>query len=216
MTEPEWPAASDDARRLIARAGAPALGREERARIRAGLGVRRRRSWAVWVGLGVAAVSGTAMAAWLGRVPGRSASAPRLIMSAPAAPQVEAAPEDVGTTALRRALQALNDRRATEAVDIARSGLARIPQGPLTPELRLVEVRGLILDRREVEALALLESLPLESYPRADDLAVLRAELWARSGSCGRAVEARNALLARPIGEALAVRLRGLCETEPR
>jgi hypothetical protein len=214
MMDPEWPAGSDEARRLLARAGAPTLGREERARIRAGLGARRRRSWAIWVGLGAAVASGAAMAAWLGRVPGRTASAPSPVMSPPAARRVEVAADDLAATALRRALRALTERRAAEALDIAREELARTPPSPLTPELRLVEVRALILDGRASEALALLESLPLDSYPRADDLAVLRAELWAQSGNCRRAVGARDELLARPVEEALAARLRALCGEE--
>ena len=107
---------------------------------------------------------------------------------------------------LARALASLrtdgDPRAALRHLDEHRN---RFPRGLLAPDARLLRVDALLGARREAEALALLESLPLDGSPRGLELQLVRGELRA-SRSCRRAREDFDSLLRRSLPPALAER----------
>jgi hypothetical protein len=89
--------------------------------------------------------------------------------------------------ALDRAMGLLRrDRNALAALAALDTYLVRYPNGVLDREARLARVDALLMLKRSDEALAALETLPLDHRRRSTELQVIRGELRART-DCGRA-----------------------------
>jgi TolA-binding protein len=83
--------------------------------------------------------------------------------------------------------------------------LSRYPAGALAREARVARVDALLLLGRSPDALAALETLPLDPYGRSIELQVIRGELRAGS-NCVRAEEDFGAVLGRAADGPLAER----------
>src|SRR5262249_36221309 len=139
-------------------------------------------------------LTAAALAAKTIRAPEPAPGPATAIIPGPRAPEPAASkpePELVGARALRSALDALAAGRAAQSGGIASGGRAGHPEGPPASELLLVELRSLPALHREAPALGLLAPIDLALLPRAVELSVLRAELWARRGRCDRAAADR-------------------------
>ena len=117
---------------------------------------------------------------------------------------------------LDRALGLLRrDHDASAALASLDAYMAHFPHGVLGREARLARIDALLMLGRSADALAALETLPLDGGRRSTELQVIRAELRARS-SCARAEEDFSAALTRSPDAALLERVlygRGVCRT---
>jgi hypothetical protein len=111
---------------------------------------------------------------------------------------------------LRRAIESLHhDKDPRGALAILDEHRATYPSGRLRANADLLRIEALLAIGRRGEALALLESLPLDDGPRADDLLVVRGELRA-DADCRGAIRDFDEALARALPDELAERaLRG-------
>ncbi len=130
--------------------------------------------------------------------------------TSPAAPAQEIHALDRAIAMLRR------DRDAAAALAALDAYLDRYPHGVLHREARLARVDALLLLQRTDEALAALETLPLDNGRRSTELQVVRAELRART-DCARADEDFSLALAHSPNAALLERIlygRGACRAK--
>jgi hypothetical protein len=112
--------------------------------------------------------------------------------------------------------QLRRDRNAGAALSTLDAYLARYPHGVLNREARLARVDALLMLQRMNEALTALETLPLDTHRRSNELQVIRGELRARA-DCARAEEDYSAVLARNPDAVLAERAlydRGACRAK--
>ena len=77
------------------------------------------------------------------------------------------------------------DRNAAAALAAFNSYLERYPHGVLNREARAARIDALLMLERTNEALAALETLPLDSGRRSTELQVMRGELRARNDCAG-------------------------------
>ena len=108
------------------------------------------------------------------------------------------------------------DHNAKAALAALDTYLGRYPHGVLYHEARLARLDALLLLQRTDEALAALETLPLDSGRRSTELQVVRAELRART-NCARAEEDYSASLTHSPDAVLLERIlygRGACRTK--
>jgi TolA-binding protein len=116
--------------------------------------------------------------------------------------------------ALDRAIGLLRrDHNAPAALAALDAYLGRYPHGVLHREARLARLDALLLLQRTEEALAALETLPLDSGRRSTELQVVRAELRART-DCAHAEEDFSAALTHSPDAVLLERIlygRGAC-----
>jgi hypothetical protein len=94
--------------------------------------------------------------------------------------------------------------------------LDRYPHGVLQREARLARLDAMLILRRTDEALAELETLPLDSGRRSTELQVVRAELRART-DCSRAEEDFSVALTHSPDATLLERIlygRGACRAK--
>ncbi len=130
--------------------------------------------------------------------------------ASPPAPSQEIHALDRAIAMLRR------DHDAAAALAALDTYLDRYPHGVLHREARLASVDALLLLRRTDEALAALETLPLDSGRRSTELQVVRAELRART-DCTRADEDFSLALSHSPDAALLERIlygRGACRAK--
>jgi tetratricopeptide (TPR) repeat protein len=144
-------------------------------------------------------------------VPEVGRTAEKLTVSVPlAAPSQEIHALDRAIAMLRR------DRDAAAALAALDVYLDRYPHGVLQREARLARVDALLLLQGTDEALAALETLPLDSGRRSTELQVVRAELRARM-DCARADEDFSMALTHSPDAALLERIlygRGACRAK--
>jgi len=140
---------------------------------------------------------------------GRSAEGPSAtVPSAASSEEIYALDRAIGL--LRR------DHDAAEALAALDIYLGRYPHGVLTREARLARLDALLLLQRTDEALAALETLPLDNGRRSMELQVVRAELRART-DCARAEEDFVAVLTHSPNAGLLERIlygRSACRTQ--
>jgi len=108
------------------------------------------------------------------------------------------------------------DHDAPAALTALDAYLDRYPHGVLHREARLARLDALLILRRTDEALAELETLPLDSGRRSTELQVVRAELRART-DCSRAEEDFSVALTHSPDTALLERIlygRGACRAK--
>jgi TolA-binding protein len=108
------------------------------------------------------------------------------------------------------------DHNAKAALAALDTYLGHYPHGVLYHEARLARLDALLLLQRTDEALAALETLPLDSGRRSTELQVVRAELRART-NCARAEEDYSASLTHSPDAGLLERIlygRGACRTK--
>jgi hypothetical protein len=125
--------------------------------------------------------------------------APPIVEAAPSALANETALLGVALARLRQQRDARGALAALDAYD------ARVPQGALRREADAARVDALLLLRRRDEALALLQTLALQTRGRDQELRVVRGELQAAT-SCERAVADFDGVLAAAPPPALAER----------
>ena len=100
---------------------------------------------------------------------------------------------------LADALTALRQRRDPElALRALDDYERRFPAGALAPEAAAARIDALLALGRRAQALARLETLPLERLPRGTELRVLRGELRAGRGALGAALDDFTAVLSAP------------------
>jgi TolA-binding protein len=119
--------------------------------------------------------------------------------------------------ALDRAIALLRrDHDAGAALAALDTYLDRYPHGVLQREARLARLDALLVLKRTDEALAVLETLPLDNRRRSTEHQVMRAELRART-DCSRAEEDFNVALTHSPDAALLERIlygRGACRAK--
>jgi TolA-binding protein len=119
--------------------------------------------------------------------------------------------------ALDRAIALLRrDHDAAAALAELDAYLDRFPHGLLHREARLARLDALLMLQRTDEALAALETLPLDSGRRSTELQVVRAELRART-DCSRAEQDFDVALTHSPNAALLERIlygRGSCRAK--
>ena len=119
--------------------------------------------------------------------------------------------------ALDRAIGLLRrDHNAPAALAALDTYLGRYPHGVLHREARLARLDALLLLQRTDEALAALETLPLDNGRRSTELQVVRAELRARM-DCSRAEEDFSVALTHSPDAVLLERIlygRGTCRAK--
>jgi hypothetical protein len=121
----------------------------------------------------------------------------------PAAPPSEVSLE---SEALTRALVKLRrDHDPAAALFLLDDYAFRFPRGTLSLEAAAARVDALFLLDRRIEALSILESLPLSSMARGSELQLVRAELRAET-DCVRALSDFDSAVAAPLPPALAER----------
>jgi TolA-binding protein len=74
------------------------------------------------------------------------------------------------------------------ALALLLSHAERFPRGTLRPEAQGAQVEALLRLGRRAEALRLLDRLPINGLPRADELRLLRGELRMEAGRCAEAI----------------------------
>ena len=130
-------------------------------------------------------------------------------------PQPAAVPEEI--LALDRAIGLLRQKRdPSAALPALDAYLNRFPGGVLNREARFARVDALLMLERSDEALAALETLPLDAHRRSTELQLIRGELRSRS-QCVRAEEDFSSVLARDSDAALVERAlygRGACRAK--
>ena len=140
-----------------------------------------------------------------------SAPAQKLATPVPSpAPSTEIHALDGAIALLRR------DHDAAAALSALDAYLARYPHGVLHREARLARLDALLILKHTEEALAELESLPLDAGRRSTELQVVRAELRART-DCLRAEEDFSVALTHSPDAALLERIlygRGACRAK--
>jgi hypothetical protein len=125
-------------------------------------------------------------------------------------PAVETTPRPssiaLESEALQRALAKLRrDHDPRAALALLDDYQARFPHGLLSVEAAAARVDALLLMGRRSEALALLADLPLDRVGRANELRLVRAELYAER-DCARALADFESVLASPVSADLAER----------
>ena len=107
---------------------------------------------------------------------------------------------------LAEALRDLRARHPADALGELSLYRSRYPRGLMAGEASLTEVRAELDLGLDAQALRRLEELAADDFrevPRPDEARLLRAELLARGGGCGRAMADFDGLLASPLESAL-------------
>jgi hypothetical protein len=141
-------------------------------------------------------------------------AAPDLNSSSPTpsstSPSEEVAVLDRAIALLRR------DHNAEGALAALDAYLAHYPHGLLTREARLGRVDALLMLHRSDDALAALDSLPLDTHRRSTELQVIRGELRAQK-DCRRAIADFSDAISHSPDAALLERIlygRGVCRAK--
>jgi hypothetical protein len=115
------------------------------------------------------------------------------------------------------ALQALQSHRPAEAIDMLSAYRRKFPRGSMAGEATFIEVQADLELGREGQALEKLELLARDDFsevPRPNEARLVRAELLAREGECGRAIPSFDRLLSEALSAPLEQRAlygRGAC-----